>query len=240
MHLGGEDFDNALVDYVIREQRIDQDKIRKNNQAMKRLKVACENAKKNLSLSNTTNLRMNNLLDNVDINVVITKKAFESECKPLFERLKIPLLTAISEAEKKMKTLKKDFSKDSIDEVILVGGSTRIPKVKEFVKKGRDIENKRYKQSNILTKRRMNDKSSIYKPQCKTINKAENKSKSDKKSNIKVKNYLIEAKKNTNKKIIWDRYLNEDIEDNKVTNIKNIKGQIEGLDNNVQMKKERQ
>ena len=134
MHLGGEDFDNALVDYVIREQRIDQDKIRKNNQAMKRLKVACENAKKNLSLSNTTNLRLNNLLDNVDINVVITKKAFESECKPLFERLKIPLLTAISEAEKKMKTLKKDFSKDSIDEVILVGGSTRIPKVKEFVK----------------------------------------------------------------------------------------------------------
>jgi hypothetical protein len=113
-----------------------------------------------------------------------------------------------------------------------------IDKVKEFVKKGRDIENKRYKQSNILTKRRMNDKSSIYKPQFKTINKAENKSKSDKKSNIKVKNYLIEAKKNTNKKIIWDRYLNEDIEDNKVTNIKNIKGQIEGLDNNVQMKKE--
>ena len=113
-----------------------------------------------------------------------------------------------------------------------------IVKVKEFVKKGRDIENKRYKQSNILTKRRMNDKSSIYKPQFKTINKAENKSKSDKKSNIKVKNYLIEAKKNTNKKIIWDKYLNEDIEDNKVTNIKNIKGQIEGLDNNVQMKKE--
>ena len=113
-----------------------------------------------------------------------------------------------------------------------------VDKVKEFVKKGRDIENKRYKQSNILTKRRMNDKSSIYKPQFKTINKAENKSKSDKKSNIKVKNYLIEAKKNTNKKIIWDKYLNEDIEDNKVTNIKNIKGQIEGLDNNVQMKKE--
>ena len=49
---------------------------------------------------------------------------------------------------------------------------------------------------------------------------------------------MIEAKKNTNKKIIWDKYLNEDIEDNKVTNIKNIKGQIEGLDNNVQMKKE--
>jgi hypothetical protein len=113
-----------------------------------------------------------------------------------------------------------------------------VDKVKEFVKKGHDIENKRFKQSNILTRRKMNEKFNIYKPQFKMINKAENKNESEKKNNIKVKNYLNEAKKNTNKKIIWDRYLNEDEEDNKVMNIKNIQGQIEGLDNNVQMKKE--
>ena len=134
MHLGGEDFDNALVDYVIHKQNLDKDMIRKNYRAIKRLKIACENAKKNLSLSDRTILTINNLLDEVDINVAITKKEFESICQPLFERLKIPLLTAISEAHKKMKILKKDFSKDNIDEVILVGGSTKIPKVKEFVK----------------------------------------------------------------------------------------------------------
>ena len=135
MHLGGEDFDNALVDFVIEKQNIDETKIRQNNQAIKRLKVACENIKKNLSISDKTTLRINNILDNVDINLEITKQEFENITQPLIERLKIPLNNAIVEAGKKMQTLKKDFTKNDIDEVILVGGSTRIPKVKEFVKK---------------------------------------------------------------------------------------------------------
>ena len=134
MHLGGEDFDNALVDFVLEKQNIDEKMIRKNNQAIKRLKVACENIKKNLSISDKTTLRINNLLDKVDINLDITKQEFENICLPLIERLKLPLNNAIAEAGKKMQALKKDFTKDDIDEVILVGGSTRIPMVKNFVK----------------------------------------------------------------------------------------------------------
>ena len=124
MHLGGEDFDNALVDFVIEKQKIDEKIIRKNNQAIKRLKVACENIKKNLSILDKTTLRINNILDNVDINLEITKKEFENICQPLIERLKNPLNDAIAEAGKKMQALKKDFKKDDIDEIILVGGST--------------------------------------------------------------------------------------------------------------------
>ena len=133
MHLGGEDFDNALVDFVIEKQNIDEKKIRKNNQAIKRLKVACENIKKNLSISDKTTLRLNNILDNVDINLEITKQEFENISQPLIKRLEIPLNNAIAEAGKKMQALKKDFKKDDIDEIILVGGSTRIPAVKKFV-----------------------------------------------------------------------------------------------------------
>ena len=111
-----------------------------------------------------------------------------------------------------------------------------LDKIKEAVKKEHDIEKKRYKQSNLLTRHRINDKIVQKKLECKTLNKVDNKSKNKNERKAVVKNYLKENKKNSNKKIIWDRYLNE--EDNKVTNIKNIKGQIEGLDNNVQMKKE--
>ena len=134
MHLGGEDFDNALVDFVLEKQKKNKKMIRKNNHAIKRLKVACENIKKNLSISDKTTLRINNLLDKVDINLEITKQEFENICLPLIERLKLPLNNAIAEAGKKMQALKKDFTKDDIDEVILVGGSTRIPMVKNFVK----------------------------------------------------------------------------------------------------------
>ena len=134
IHLGGEDFDNYLVNYVIEKANIKEDKIRKNNQAIKKLKVACENAKKILSSSDKTTIRINNVLDKIDINVEITKDEFERICQPLIDKLNIPLNSAISEAEKKMRELNRKFSKEDIDEVILIGGSTRIPKVKEFVK----------------------------------------------------------------------------------------------------------
>ena len=134
MHLGGEDFDNALLDYVIQKSNVDEKKIRQNNQAIKRLKLACEHAKKILSLSDSTTLRIYNILEKTDIIVNIDKEKFERICQPLFDKLELPLITAISEAEKKMKSLNKKFSKDDIDEIILVGGSTRIPKIKEFVK----------------------------------------------------------------------------------------------------------
>ena len=97
---------------------------------MKKLKVACENIKKILSTATETTLRINKIYrdeeNNVDIDVneKITRKEFEEVCQPLFDRLEIPIKTALSN---------KHISKNDINEVILIGGSTRIPKVKEFI-----------------------------------------------------------------------------------------------------------
>ena len=129
MHLGGEDFDNALVDYVIKKQNINNE-IKNNKEAMKKLKVACENIKKILSFATETTLRINNLYKDKDKNIEIdvcekiTRREFEEACQPLFDRLQIPIKTALSN---------KHISKGDINEVILIGGSTRIPKVKEFI-----------------------------------------------------------------------------------------------------------
>ena len=96
---------------------------------------------------------------------------------------------------------------------------------------GYDFDNKRYKKSKILNKHKVNNKI-IKIIKSNTLNKNENKNQ----NNIKLHNYLEQSKKNSNKIIVWDKYLNE--EDYKVPNIKNIKGQIEGLDYNAEMKKE--
>ena len=99
------------------------------------------------------------------------------------------------------------------------------------LRNGFDFDNKRYKKSKILNKHKVNNK--IFKEiKSNTLNKNENKNQ----NTIKLHNYLEQSKKNSNKIIVWDKYLNE--EDYKVPNIKNIKGQIEGLDYNAEMKKE--
>ena len=123
MHLGGEDFDDALADYIISKQKNLKD-IRKNSQAMKKLKVACENAKKILSVSDETILRINDLINNIDIYEKITRQEFEQTCDPLFKKLEIPINTALSN---------KNLVRDDINEVILIGGSTRMPKIKELI-----------------------------------------------------------------------------------------------------------
>ena len=103
--------------------------------------------------------------------------------------------------------------------------------IKKLIKRSYDIENKRYKQSNILNKHKLEIKITS-KNRSKTINRLEKK---NKKINVVI-NYLENSKRHSNKNIIWDKYLYEP--ENKTTNIRNIKGQIEGLDNNVELKKE--
>ena len=125
MHLGGEDFDNALVNYILNKMK-DKEKIRKDNKCMKRLKLACENIKKILSTSNETVLRLANFYNGIDIVEKITKEDFENICDPLFQKLETPIKKALSDGH---------LIKEDIDEVILIGGSTRIPKVKDFIKK---------------------------------------------------------------------------------------------------------
>ena len=103
--------------------------------------------------------------------------------------------------------------------------------IKKLIKRSYDLENKRYKQSNILNRHKLEIKITN-KNKSKTINKIEKK---NKKVNVVI-NYLEDSKRNSNKNIIWDKYLYEP--ENMKTNIRNIKGQIEGIDNNVEIKKE--
>ena len=130
-NLGGEDFDNILVEIVLNkiknENSINVEKIRNDKKAMKTLKVTCENAKKILSISDQANIRINEIIKGVDIFEIIKRSEFEQKCQPLFNRLIEPISKAIQMANEKVKDLK-------IDEIILVGGSTRIPKIKEIVK----------------------------------------------------------------------------------------------------------
>ena len=131
-NLGGEDFDNALVEIVLRkiENKADAERIRADKKALKKLKVACENTKKILSISDKANICINDVMKDLDIIEIIYRNEFESECQPLFNKLIPPIEKAMQMAyEKKGKA-----EEMKIDEVILVGGSTRIPKVKDIVK----------------------------------------------------------------------------------------------------------
>ena len=128
-NLGGEDFDNALVDLVLKKI-IDPEivaQIRKDKQAMKRLKVFCENTKKLLSVSEKADIRINEIIKKCDIIQTIHRKDFEIECQPLFDKLYEPIEKALKIANEKEKNI-------VINEVILVGGSTRIPKIKQIIR----------------------------------------------------------------------------------------------------------
>ena len=126
MHLGGEDFDNKLLDYCINEFKKESGiDISKNQKAIRRLKALCEKAKINLSSMEETTIDIDSLAQGVDFNITITRPEFENFCKDDFDRC-IPIV------EKALKEAK--MKKDDIDEVILVGGSTRIPKIQELIK----------------------------------------------------------------------------------------------------------
>ena len=125
-HLGGEDFDNQLVKFCIAEFKNDSGVDISNNQkALRRLKVACEKAKRDLSSAQQTNIDIAALSDGEDFNVNITRPQFEDMCSELFNKCKKPIEEALNDAQ---------LTKNEIDEIILVGGSTRIPKIQSMVK----------------------------------------------------------------------------------------------------------
>jgi molecular chaperone DnaK len=129
-HLGGDDFDEALINYVAgefqKEQGID---LRKDRMALQRLQEACEKAKKELSSAQSTDINLPFITADANgpkhLQLNITRSHFEKLVDGLIERCRGPLLQALKDA--KMKP-------SEIDEVVLVGGSTRIPKVQEVVK----------------------------------------------------------------------------------------------------------
>jgi molecular chaperone DnaK len=129
-HLGGDNFDQTLIDYVAEEFKKQQEiDLRKDKLALQRLKEACEKAKCELSSSKTTKVTLPFITQGdagpVHLDVEITRAKFETLTKDLVQRTKGPMQKALEDA---------GLTKPEIDEIIMVGGSTRIPAVQDMVK----------------------------------------------------------------------------------------------------------
>ena len=124
-HLGGEDFDNRLVNFFVQEfKRKHKKDITGNPRALRRLRTACERAKRTLSSSAQTSIEIDSLADGVDFYSSITRARFEELNMDLFRKCMDPV-------EKVLRDAKMD--KGAVHEVVLVGGSTRIPKVQSLL-----------------------------------------------------------------------------------------------------------
>merc|ERR1712193_74950 len=124
-HLGGEDFDNRLVEHFIKEfQRKHKKDISQNKRAIRRLRTACERAKRTLSASAQANIEIDSLFEGDDFYTSITRARFEELCSDLFRGTLQPVEKALRDAK---------MDKSSINGIVLVGGSTRIPKVQKLL-----------------------------------------------------------------------------------------------------------
>ncbi|MBO1349040.1 MAG: molecular chaperone DnaK [Hormoscilla sp. GUM202] len=135
-HLGGDDFDKKIVDYMAEEfSKVEGIDLRKDKQALQRLTEAAEKAK--IELSNVTQAEINLPFITATqdgpkhLDLTLTRAKFEEICSDLIDRCRIPVENAIRDAK---------LQKSAINEVVLVGGSTRIPAVRELVKKVLDKE----------------------------------------------------------------------------------------------------
>ena len=124
-HLGGEDFDNRLVNFFVQEfKRKNKKDISGNARALRRLRTACERAKRTLSSAAQTTIEIDSLFDGIDFYTSITRARFEELCQDLFRSTMEPV-------EKVLRDSKID--KSSVNDIVLVGGSTRIPKIQKLV-----------------------------------------------------------------------------------------------------------
>jgi L1 cell adhesion molecule like protein len=124
-HLGGEDFDNRMVDYFLLEfKRKFKKDLRENQRALRRLRTACERAKRTLSSSTQAHIEIDSLFEGVDFNSTITRARFEDMNMDYFRKCMEPVEKVIRDSK---------VSKGQVHEVVLVGGSTRIPKVQSML-----------------------------------------------------------------------------------------------------------
>ena len=120
-HLGGEDFDNRMVNHFMTEfKRKHKKDISENKRAVRRLRTACERAKRTLSASAQASIEIDSLFEGVDFYTSITRARFEELCADLFRGTMEPVERSLRDAK---------FDKSDIHEIVLVGGSTRIPKI---------------------------------------------------------------------------------------------------------------
>ena len=125
-HLGGEDFDNIIVDWCKEEfkkkTKID---ISSNPRALRRLRTSCERAKRNLSSASQSTVEVDSLAEGQDFNATLTRAKFESLCDSLFRKCMGPVESVLRDSK---------ISKDKSHEIVLVGGASRIPRVQQLLR----------------------------------------------------------------------------------------------------------
>ena len=123
--LGGCDIDGKLVNYVMEEfKRKHKVDLSENKKAVRRLRTVCERAKITLSSTTQTTVEVDAIQDGLDLNVVVTRAKFENLCMDIFKKTLEPVDVVLRDAK---------VSKSQIDDIVLVGGSSRIPKVQELL-----------------------------------------------------------------------------------------------------------
>ncbi|KAI6672061.1 hypothetical protein NL676_006946 [Syzygium grande] len=124
-HLGGEDFDNRLVNHFVQEfKRKHKKDISGNARALRRLRTACERAKRTLSSTTQTTIEIDSLYEGIDFYATITRARFEELNMDLFRKCMEPVEKCLRDAK---------IDKSQVHDVVLVGGSTRIPKVQQLL-----------------------------------------------------------------------------------------------------------
>ncbi|VAH08115.1 unnamed protein product [Triticum turgidum subsp. durum] len=124
-HLGGEDFDNRMVNHFVQEfKRKHKKDITGNPRALRRLRTACERAKRTLSSTAQTTIEIDSLYEGVDFYTTITRARFEELNMDLFRKCMEPVEKCLRDAK---------MDKSTVHDVVLVGGSTRIPKVQQLL-----------------------------------------------------------------------------------------------------------
>ncbi|RKF58703.1 Heat shock 70 kDa protein [Erysiphe neolycopersici] len=124
-HLGGEDFDNRLVNHFVNEfKRKHKKDLSSNARALRRLRTACERAKRTLSSSAQTSIEIDSLFEGIDFYTSITRARFEELCQDLFRSTTTPVDRVLADAK---------IDKSKVHEIVLVGGSTRIPRIQKLI-----------------------------------------------------------------------------------------------------------
>ncbi|KAK4156360.1 heat shock 70 kDa protein [Chaetomidium leptoderma] len=124
-HLGGEDFDNRLVNHFVSEfKRKHKKDLSTNARALRRLRTACERAKRTLSSSAQTSIEIDSLFEGIDFYTSITRARFEELCQDLFRSTLQPVDRVLTDAK---------IDKALVHEIVLVGGSTRIPRIQKLI-----------------------------------------------------------------------------------------------------------
>ncbi|KAI4471254.1 heat shock protein 70kda [Holotrichia oblita] len=133
-HLGGEDIDNRMVQYFAEEfYRKNKIDVMNNKRALRRLQTACERAKRTLSVASQANIEIDSLCEGIDMYATMTRAKFEELNSDIFRRTLEPVEKAVKDAK---------LSKAMINDIVLVGGSTRIPKIQSLLQdmfKGKEL-----------------------------------------------------------------------------------------------------